>query len=182
MLSKSEAHLPISIVFYKSWQHQCFIHVELIAAGLVPLAHGCSSSITSFSVSKWSLCSMGLGNFSNIVNHSGFTSKGRICYRFIWWGVKHWSQVLSFQLSFCLAYTHIYIHVSSHCISQALIKQNVVQLPPSLGASTLLHTPVVAEEPAKAKRPRYPKPDIDQLLPFKPRAIVRKLRALWMSA
>ena len=67
MLSKSEAHLPISIVFYKSWQHQCFIHVELIAAGLVPLAHGCSSSITSFSVSKWSLCSMGLGNFSNIV-------------------------------------------------------------------------------------------------------------------
>ena len=58
----------------------------------------------------------------------------------------------------------------------------MVQLPPSLGASTLLHTPVVAEEPARAKRPRYPKPDIDQLLPFKPRAIVRKLRVLWMSA
>ena len=63
--------------------------------------------------------------------------------------------------------------------SQALIKQNVVQLPPSLGASTLLHAPAVAEEPEKAKRPRFPKPDVDQLLPFKPRAIVRKLRAVW---
>ncbi|KAK7107878.1 cleavage stimulation factor subunit 3-like [Littorina saxatilis] len=54
----------------------------------------------------------------------------------------------------------------------ALIKQNVVQLPASLGASAALHTTDMKVLPQFAKRPRFPKPDIEQMLPFKPRALV----------
>ncbi|PVD28191.1 hypothetical protein C0Q70_10777 [Pomacea canaliculata] len=54
----------------------------------------------------------------------------------------------------------------------ALIKQNVVQLPTGLGSSSLLQTPSITEETDEAKRPHYPKPDVDQMLPFKPRTVV----------
>ncbi|KAK7478906.1 hypothetical protein BaRGS_00029887 [Batillaria attramentaria] len=54
-----------------------------------------------------------------------------------------------------------------------LIKQNVVQLQAAPGSSSLLQTPAsVVEGTEEAKRPQYPKPDIDQMLPFKPRAVV----------
>ncbi|XP_076467376.1 cleavage stimulation factor subunit 3-like [Babylonia areolata] len=53
-----------------------------------------------------------------------------------------------------------------------LLRHNVVQLPAALAASSLLQNPIVDEEPEEAKRPRFVKPDFDQMLPFKPRAIV----------
>ncbi|KAL8606799.1 hypothetical protein ACOMHN_049628 [Nucella lapillus] len=53
-----------------------------------------------------------------------------------------------------------------------LLRQNVVQLPAALANSSLLMIHPLEEETDIAKRPRFPKPDLDHLLPFKPRAIV----------
>ena len=51
---------------------------------------------------------------------------------------------------------------------QDLVKQQVVQAP-----SSSVTKAVMIEEDSK-KQPEYPKPDVEQMLPFKPKAIVGK--------
>ncbi|KAI8772672.1 cleavage stimulation factor subunit 3-like [Biomphalaria glabrata] len=50
-----------------------------------------------------------------------------------------------------------------------LVKHHVLQLPTGTAKQVLLSTD---DDDEKAKRPKYPQPDIDQMLPFKPRAVV----------
>ncbi|XP_005107016.1 cleavage stimulation factor subunit 3 [Aplysia californica] len=51
-----------------------------------------------------------------------------------------------------------------------LVKHHLVQLPATSAKQALLATQ--DDESEKAKRPRYPQPDVEQMLPFKPRAVV----------
>jgi hypothetical protein len=51
---------------------------------------------------------------------------------------------------------------------QDLARQQVVTLP---SASV---TKVVLEDEESKNKPQYPKPDVEQMIPFKPRQIVRK--------
>jgi hypothetical protein len=73
----------------------------------------------------------------------------------------------------------VFIMIAFVCSSlKALMKQNVVHLPAGLAAGPI--APAVAakeetvEEPVKKKRPTFPMPDTEQMLPFKPKAIVGK--------
>ncbi|RUS90701.1 hypothetical protein EGW08_001505 [Elysia chlorotica] len=51
-----------------------------------------------------------------------------------------------------------------------LVKHHVLQLPSVNAKQVLSHVSLDQEE--KAKRPLFPAPDVDQMLPFKPRAVV----------
>ena len=57
---------------------------------------------------------------------------------------------------------------------QDLVKHHVLQLP-SVSAKQVL-SQVTLEQEEKAKRPLFPTPDVDQMLPFKPRAVVGEFR------
>ena len=52
------------------------------------------------------------------------------------------------------------------------MKHQLVQLPSASAKQVLLATN--EEESERAKRPKFPMPDTEQMLPFKPRAVVRK--------